>query len=260
MIARMSSPRAVVFLAIGVAAVVLTCLAMGIVRPSVLTAAAQRFLDAARNAGAAGFAGVRRPAIDRRCERYSAGFGARHRCRDRVWIAARVSARRSRHDGRRFAVVRPQPLIVSQRRCAPIGAPTRARPVRRVVGARRLAHRLSPADIPGHAVRRDELRARHVGGRDRGLCARHRRLTARLARVCVHWHFARGRSVSVDDGRSPFAIGHFGLRRVRDRGLDADSWPLGATRPRSDQTGKEQPRLDVKGTASEPVSSSFGPK
>jgi uncharacterized membrane protein YdjX (TVP38/TMEM64 family) len=55
MISRVSSPRAVVLLAIAVAAVVLTCLAMGIVRPTVLAAATQRFLDAARNAGPAGF-------------------------------------------------------------------------------------------------------------------------------------------------------------------------------------------------------------
>jgi uncharacterized membrane protein YdjX (TVP38/TMEM64 family) len=42
-------------LAIAVAAVVLTCLAMGIVQPSVLTAAAQHSLEVARTAGAAGF-------------------------------------------------------------------------------------------------------------------------------------------------------------------------------------------------------------
>ncbi len=55
MIARMNSLRAPVLLTIAVAAVVLTCLAMGVVRPSVLTTVVQRFLDAARNAGAAGF-------------------------------------------------------------------------------------------------------------------------------------------------------------------------------------------------------------
>ena len=56
MISRASSQRGVMLTAIVVAAVVLTCLAMGIVRPGVLTTEAQRFLDAARNAAAPGFA------------------------------------------------------------------------------------------------------------------------------------------------------------------------------------------------------------
>ena len=51
----MNSPRAPVLLTIAVAAVVLTCLASGVVRPSVLTTVAQRLLDSARDAGAAGF-------------------------------------------------------------------------------------------------------------------------------------------------------------------------------------------------------------
>ncbi len=52
MISKLSS-RAVVVLAIAVAAVILTGLALGIARPAGLTAATQRFLDDARNAGAA---------------------------------------------------------------------------------------------------------------------------------------------------------------------------------------------------------------
>jgi uncharacterized membrane protein YdjX (TVP38/TMEM64 family) len=50
-----SMPRWRLFLAIAAAAVVVTCLAMGVLRPSVLMTLAQRFLDDTRNAGPGGF-------------------------------------------------------------------------------------------------------------------------------------------------------------------------------------------------------------
>ena len=78
MISKLSS-RAVVVLAIAVAAVILTGLALGIARPAGLTAATQQFLDDARNAGAARTRGVRGPATDHRCERYPTSFGAGRR-------------------------------------------------------------------------------------------------------------------------------------------------------------------------------------
>ena len=55
MISKMSSPRAGALLAIAVAAVILTCLAMEIIQPIVVLTAMQGSIDAARNAGAAGF-------------------------------------------------------------------------------------------------------------------------------------------------------------------------------------------------------------
>jgi uncharacterized membrane protein YdjX (TVP38/TMEM64 family) len=57
MISRMTRPTAVALLATAAGAVVLTGLAIGILQPAVITAAAQRFLEAPRNAGAAGFLG-----------------------------------------------------------------------------------------------------------------------------------------------------------------------------------------------------------
>lgn len=50
-----SMPRAQLFLTAAAVAVVVTCLAMGVLRPSVLMSLAQRLLDEARNAGPAGF-------------------------------------------------------------------------------------------------------------------------------------------------------------------------------------------------------------
>jgi hypothetical protein len=220
-----------VLLAIAVAAVVLTCLAMGIVRTTVLAGATQRFLDAARNAGPAGFVAfaILQLIVAASGVLPASVLGIAAGAADGLPLGFLLAALGTMAGALlSFGLSRSLFRNVVARKLARHPGLARfdallAQDGRRVVCLLRISPCRSPRRATRSACRRSEFRP---------MCWAPWPLCPRCSGMCTSALWPR--PVGVDDGRRALAMGHFGLRRIRDRGLDADHWPLGAPRHRSD--------------------------